>query len=96
MSIVVEQLLPRADWSLDGTPRDEKAFICAPRTWKYDLALFHGEREWRAGLQVLIDAMCTLFYPQILFITLLNSAMIGATFAAGYTAAEPLLVEPWG
>lgn len=62
---------------------------------KYNLAIFHGERKWRAGLQVFIDAIYTLFYPQILFITLLNSAMIAATFAAGYTAAEPLLVEPW-
>lgn len=79
----------------DGYPRDERRFTHAPRTWKYDIAVFHGPTEWRKGLQVFIDALMTLFYPQILFITLLNSAMIGATFAAGYTAAEPLLTQPW-
>lgn len=65
-----------------------------PRTWKYDLA-FHGPLKWRHGINVLTDALRTLFYPQILFVTLLNSTMISATFAAGFTAAPPLIVQPW-
>lgn len=36
-----------------------------------------------------------MFYPQILFITLVNGTMIGSTFAAGYTVAEPLMTNPW-
>lgn len=57
--------------------------------------IFSGETNWHAGWRVLKDALMTMFYPQILFITLVNGTMIGSTFAAGYTVAEPLLTKPW-
>lgn len=73
---------------LDGVPRDETGHVTAPRTWAYDLALTHGNMEWRKGFNAFIDTLRTFFYPQIFFITMLNSAMIGCAFAAGYTAVR--------
>jgi len=67
----------------------------APRTWQSDLALFQGAPEWRKGYNAFLDTMHTFFYPQILFITCLNSAMMAGTFAAGYNVAAPLLTKPW-
>jgi hypothetical protein len=43
----------------------------------------------------LLDTMQTFFYPSILFVTLLNGSVIGAVFAAGFTAAPALLTQPW-
>lgn len=80
----------------EGIPKDESLVTYMPRTWKYDLALIHGRPNMRYGLAVLTDALATLFYPQILIITMLNGAMISSTFAAGYTVAPPLIVKPWG
>ncbi|EOD52137.1 putative major facilitator superfamily transporter protein [Neofusicoccum parvum UCRNP2] len=67
----------------------------APRTLRYDLALFHGDSEWRAGWTAFLDTLRTFFYPHIFFITMLNSAMIATAFAAGYTAAPALLTQPY-
>jgi len=98
--LAVIAFLPETRWKrtsaeIHGIPRDESNRAYAPRTLKYDLKLFHGDVDWRAGWNVFVSAMHTLYYPQILFITLLNGAMIASSFAAGYTVAEPLLVEPW-
>lgn len=65
------------------------------RTLRYDLALFHGDFEWRAGVTAFLDTLRTFFYPHIFFITMLNSAMIATAFAAGYTAAPALLTKPY-
>lgn len=51
--------------------------------------------EWRKGWNAFMDTLRTFFYPQIFFITMLNSVMIGAAFAAAYTVAPNLLVQPW-
>lgn len=67
----------------------------APRTWKYDIALFHGKKDWKKGLNAIIDTLRTFFLPQILFITMLNSAMIATAFGASYTVAPALLSKPW-
>jgi MFS family permease len=80
--------------SADGIPKRENTSH-SPRTFAYDIAFFHNSPEWRKGWQSFLDTICTFFYPQILFITLLNSAMIAATFAAGYTVAPALLTKPW-
>ena len=80
---------------VDGVPRQEEDRVFAPRTFKYDIALFTGKKEWRKGWTALIDTLVTFFYPQIFFITMLNSAMIAAAFAAGYTVAPALLTQPW-
>lgn len=79
----------------DGVPRQEEDRVYAPRTFTYDIALFHGKLEWRKGYTALVDTLVTFFYPQIFFITMLNSAMIAAAFAAGYTIAPALLTQPW-
>lgn len=79
----------------EGQPRDERGAIYAQRTWKYDLALFHGEVEWRKGYHAILDTLLSFFYPHIFFITMLNSAMIATALAAAYTAAAALLVKPW-
>lgn len=49
----------------------------------------------RRGAVALLHTLQTFFYPHIFFITLLNSATIAATLAAGYTVAPQLLAEPW-
>ncbi|KAH7028627.1 major facilitator superfamily transporter [Macrophomina phaseolina] len=74
-------------------PLDHERF--APRTLRYDLALFHGDFEWQAGVTAFLDTLRTFFYPHIFFITMLNSAMIATAFAAGYTAAPALLTRPY-
>lgn len=98
-----------ADSGLEGTPRDDADVEYSPRTWKWvssrtfsktrlmdqDLALFHGEMEWRKGWNAFLDTMRTFFYPQIFFITMLHSAMMAAALAAAYTVAANLLVKPW-
>lgn len=65
------------------------------RTWAYDLALWHGKIHWRAGWKALLATIYTFFYPQIFFITMLNSAMIAAALAAGYTVSPALLTDPY-
>lgn len=57
--------------------------------------MFHGKKEWKKGWDAFIDTLRTFFYPQIFFITMLNSAMIACTFAAGYTVSPALLTKPW-
>lgn len=42
-----------------------------------------------------VHTLQTFFYPHIFFVTLLNSATIAATLAAGYTVSPQLLAEPW-
>ncbi|EMF11129.1 MFS general substrate transporter [Sphaerulina musiva SO2202] len=92
--------LPETKWQrsrseMNGVPRRESVIAHAPRTWQSDLALFQGAPEWRKGYNAFLDTMHTFFYPQILFITCLNSAMMAGTFAAGYNVAAPLLTKPW-
>lgn len=46
-------------------------------------------------MDAMVHTLQTFFYPHIFFITLLNSATIAATLAAGYTVAPQLLAQPW-
>ncbi|KAF2864174.1 major facilitator superfamily transporter [Piedraia hortae CBS 480.64] len=94
--------LPETRWArsiaeMDGIPREEDkdAPPYPQRTLKHDLALFHGDLSWKLGWEALVSILQTFFYPQVLFITLLNSIMIGATFAATYTLSPALLTHPW-
>ncbi|KAK4629328.1 hypothetical protein CLAFUW4_07959 [Fulvia fulva] len=92
--------LPETRWhrtrsEMNGVPRIESQAYHPPRTLKYDLALINGPCEWRKGWLAFVDTLKTFFYPQIFFITMLNSVMIAAALAAGYTAAPALLVQPW-
>ncbi|KAK2057205.1 major facilitator superfamily transporter [Colletotrichum caudatum] len=92
--------MPETRWErtraeMDGVPRNESGYKHAPRTFRYDIALFHGEMQWRKGWNAFIDTLRTFFYPQIFFITMLNSVMIACAFAAGYTVAPALLTAPW-
>ncbi|KAG5979940.1 hypothetical protein E4U55_004564 [Claviceps digitariae] len=65
------------------------------RRWKEDLRVYQGKVDWNEGLTALWDSLRTFFYPHLFFITMLNSAVIAATLAAGYTAAPQLLTAPW-
>ncbi|KAG6001020.1 hypothetical protein E4U21_004778 [Claviceps maximensis] len=65
------------------------------RTWKEDLRVYQGKADWNQGLTALWDSLRTFFYPHLFFITMLNSAVIAATLAAGYTVAPQLLTAPW-
>ncbi|KAG5914115.1 hypothetical protein E4U42_000673 [Claviceps africana] len=67
----------------------------AVRNWKEDLRVYQGKADWKQGLTALGDSLRTFFYPHLFFITMLNSAVIAATLAAGYTAAPQLLTAPW-
>ncbi|GKT59393.1 major facilitator superfamily transporter [Colletotrichum tofieldiae] len=92
--------MPETRWArtraeMNGVPRDETGLDRAPRTFRYNVALFHGKMEWRKGWNAFIDTLRTFFYPQIFFITMLNSVMIACAFAAGYTVAPALLTAPW-
>lgn len=80
---------------IDGVPVINPAASQEKRSFKYDIALTHGKMEWRKGWNAFIDTLRTFFYPQIFFITMLNSAMIACAFAAGYTVAPALLTQPW-
>lgn len=86
----------RTKKEFQGIPRPEHEFVdLQPRNLKYNLAIFHGEQEWRKGFDALMDSLRTFFYPHIFFITMLNSAMIATAFAAGYTVTPALLTKPW-
>lgn len=92
--------LPETRWNrtrseMNGIPRDDAGVEYTPRTWSYDLMPFHGPVNMTKGLFALLDTLRTFFYPQILFITLLNSAMISTAFSASYTTAPALLTKPW-
>lgn len=87
----------RTSDELKGIPRPESAFVDAPpRSWRYNLAVQTGPLEWRAGWFAFIDCLRTFFYPHILLITFLNSAMIAAAFASIFTAVPVLITEPYG
>ncbi|KAK1991323.1 major facilitator superfamily transporter [Colletotrichum falcatum] len=92
--------MPETRWQrtraeMNGVPRDETGYNHSPRTFKYNIAIFNGEMQWRKGWDAFIDTLRTFFYPQIFFITMLNSVMIACAFAAGYTVAPALLTAPW-
>ncbi|KAK2591820.1 hypothetical protein QQS21_010488 [Conoideocrella luteorostrata] len=65
------------------------------RTRKADLQVYRGPADWRAGRMAIWDSLRTFFYPQLFFITMLNSAVIAVALAAGYTVAPQLITEPW-
>ncbi|EFQ34136.1 major facilitator superfamily transporter [Colletotrichum graminicola] len=92
--------MPETRWErtraeMNGVPRNESGYKHAPRTFRYNIAFFHGEVQWRKGWNAFIDTLRTFFYPHIFFITMLNSVMIACAFAAGYTVAPALLTAPW-
>ncbi|KAJ0362243.1 hypothetical protein COL154_006345 [Colletotrichum chrysophilum] len=92
--------MPETRWDrtraeMNGVPRDETGHLREPRTFRYNIAMFHGKMEWRKGFNAFVDTLRTFFYPQIFFITMLNSVMIACAFAAGYTVAPALLTAPW-
>jgi len=93
--------LPETRWhrtraEMNGDAKEpDPSVVYTKRTFAYNIALFHGTMEWRKGWQALIDTLRTFFYPQIFFITMLNSAMIACAFAGGYTVAPALLTKPW-
>lgn len=66
-----------------------------PRAWTDDIKLFQCKVDWRSGTDALWACFRTFFYPHMLFVTLLNSAVIAMALAAGYTAAPQLLADPW-
>lgn len=80
--------------SIDGIPRDDAHIHYSPRTWKTNLAVANGTAV-KKGVQAFLDTMQTFFYPSILFVTLLNGAVIASAFGAGFSAAPALLVAPW-
>lgn len=84
-------LFPR----IDGIPRDDADVVYTQRKWVDDWKLMTGNYEWRKGWEAFVDTLRTFFYPQIFFITMLNSAMIATALAAGYTVAPALLTKPW-
>jgi hypothetical protein len=80
--------------STDGIPRDDAEVHYPPRTWKTNLSLYNGF-QFKKGGQALLDTISTFFYPSIFFVTILNGAVIAGGFAAGFSAAPALLVQPW-
>ncbi|ATY65964.1 Major facilitator superfamily general substrate transporter [Cordyceps militaris] len=66
-----------------------------PRSFKDDIKLVQCKTDWRSGVDALWSCLRTFFYPHMLFVTLLNSAVIAMALAAGYTAAPQLLADPW-
>jgi MFS family permease len=92
--------MPETRWQrskeeLCGMPKPDDRTEYTPRTRKDNLAIFSGTTEWRQGINALLDSLRTFFYPHIFFVTMLNSAMIAATFAASYTVSPALLTAPW-
>jgi len=85
---------PRTRAEMNGIPRDDAHVHYSPRTWRTNLSVWTGS-AWKKGGMALLDTMQTFFYPSILFVTLLNGSVIGAVFAAGFTAAPALLTQPW-
>ncbi|PQK13626.1 hypothetical protein BB8028_0004g05570 [Beauveria bassiana] len=66
-----------------------------PRRFKDDIKLFQCKVDWTSGIDALLACFRTFFYPHMLFVTLLNSAVIAMALAAGYTTAPQLLAAPW-
>lgn len=94
--LMPETRWPRSKQEMDGIPiprRPDHEY--KPRTLAYDLALFHGKTEWAKAWEVFKTSVKTFFYPNIFFVTMLNSAMIAAALAAAYTVAPALLTAPW-
>ncbi|KAH8895251.1 major facilitator superfamily transporter [Thozetella sp. PMI_491] len=93
--------MPETRWhrtkeELEGIPRQEpEDRVYAPRTWRYDLALQHGPREWRKGINACYDSLRTFFYPHIFFVTMLNSGTVASTFAASFTITPHLVGVPY-
>lgn len=85
----------RSRSEMDGIPRNDAHVRYPPRSVRSDMRLFSGRREWKKGWRALIASLQTFFLPHIFFITMLNSAMIGAAFAASYTVSPALLTKPW-
>jgi len=90
-----ESRYQRTRAEMNGVPREDEGVVYEEHTIKSRLQLFTGKIDWQKGWNSFIDTLRTFFYPQIFFITMLNSAMIATAFAAGYTVAPALLTKPW-
>ncbi|TLD21497.1 hypothetical protein PspLS_09129 [Pyricularia sp. CBS 133598] len=92
--------LPETRWDrtraeMAGIPRDDSHIKYKPRSYKADINPFPVDINWKAGVTAFLDTMRTFFYPQVFFVTMLNSIVISVTFAAGLTATPVLISKPY-
>ncbi|KAH8839862.1 hypothetical protein MCOR07_005320 [Pyricularia oryzae] len=92
--------LPETRWErtraeMAGIPRDDSHIKYKPRSYKDDINPFPVDINWKAGVTAFLDTMRTFFYPQVFFVTMLNSVVISVTFAAGLTATPVLISKPY-
>jgi len=78
----------------EGRPRlDVRCF--GPRTNLSDFGVFHVRREWaRAGRSV-VDTVRTSFFPNVLWVVVVNSILVSVQGAAGQVGSAVLIAAGW-
>jgi hypothetical protein len=65
------------------------------RTIGTEIGMFQGGFHWRAGFAALKEIAQSLFFPNAIYIILLNSTFIGVSLAASQTMTPVLLAAPY-
>ncbi|KAF4992508.1 hypothetical protein FDECE_13697 [Fusarium decemcellulare] len=66
-----------------------------PRTWRYDLQLFHKKPDWKALVTFYKDTAQSLVLPTILWMLILNGAFLGLYVYQASTFAVILVSPPY-
>ncbi len=66
-----------------------------PRTWRYDLAIFHGPTTWRRAAASVVQMVKTTVYPGMLWAIVTTSILVGSQGAIGQVASAILIAGGW-
>jgi MFS family permease len=69
--------------------------IYGPRTNMADFGIFVAHPEWRLAMRSVWDTMKTTIFPNVLWVILVNSALIAIQGAAGQVASAVLIASGW-
>jgi Major Facilitator Superfamily len=76
-----------------GVELDHEKYL--PRSFKHNLKIFHGSADWKAAGVCLYQAFQCLFFPNILWIVLMNSAVLGIYVVMITSFGSILLAPPY-
>lgn len=66
-----------------------------PRTYKTDFGVFHVTPEWARARRAVWDTLKTTFFPNVLWVILVNSIFVSVQGAAGQVGSSVLIAAGW-
>ena len=75
-------------------PRIDAA-VYGPRTYKNDFGIFVVSSEWKRAAASVWETIKTTFFPNVLWVILVNSILVSAQGAAGQVGSSVLIAAGW-